>query len=588
MTNASASLTKKLELLSDAYAARLDGKLTDLKAAVDVIAVDGLSEIVKNALFDVRDQSHKLAGSAGSFGFVELGDAARNLEHFCQTFIDFGSSPTASECLKIRGLFEEVLNGTDRSQCAQQSETGLEELNADDAGAEEASDNKNILLIESDVEQADLLKSGLGAFGYQVDVIDEPSMVQDAILSGRPAAVILDLEYSIGRTSTVEALREFQMSSNLDCPLIVVTGESDFETRLAAVRAGCNQLLTRPVRLTETVRLLDEMTAASEIMPERVLVIDDDTDILDYVKSTLELAGMIVETLSDPSMTLRVMDDFNPELLLIDLWMPQCNGKELAAVIRQMSENSGISIVFLSGETDLEIQSDAVSVGADDFLTKPIDSEQLVAAVRSRVKRFRVLRDLMTRDSLTNLYNHATTRQLLEAELSRARRSGGPVTFAMLDIDHFKVVNDTYGHRAGDAVIKALTGVLTHRLRKSDIVGRLGGEEFGAVLPDTSAAQARSVLESIRIAFEEVSQNTAGAEAPITVSCGIAEFPEFRSASDLSDAADRALYEAKSTGRNKVVVFGDSDIAESDPMFYELARLRLTSKRQEKSRVKSD
>lgn len=164
----------------------------------------------------------------------------------------------------------------------------------------------------------------------------------------------------------------------------------------------------------------------------------------------------------------------------------------------------------------------------------------------------------MSRDSLTGLYNHATAKELLETELARAGRSGATVSFAMLDIDHFKAVNDTFGHAVGDSVIKALSSILTRRLRKGDVIGRLGGEEFGAILPDTSADEAFSVMETIRIAFEEISKNAAECDAPITLSCGIATFPACDTAMSLSEAADRALYEAKTKGRNKTVLAGPS------------------------------
>ena len=378
--------------------------------------------------------------------------------------------------------------------------------------------------------------------------------IEAGIENYNPAAIILDLQFKEDRTAGAEMVQIIRRSSEIGCPIIVLTVHDDFDARLAAVRANSNYFVTKPVTLTKIVHLLDNLTATAETQPERIMIIDDDPDIRDYVQNSLQAAGMIVETVSDPTTTLEEMKEFSPELLLVDLHMPECNGKELAAIIRQKPEFSAIPIVYLSSENDTAAQYDAMSVGADDFLTKPINPRILAPAVRLRVARFRVLCDLMARDSLTGLFNHATTKQLLETELFRAHRADTEVTFAMLDIDHFKVVNDTYGHSTGDTVIKLLSSILTHRLRHGDVVGRLGGEEFGVILPGTSVDQAHTVMEAVRVGFEEISQNVAGSDAPITLSCGIAAFPQCESAVELCEAADLALYEGKHAGRNITVL----------------------------------
>ncbi len=153
---------------------------------------------------------------------------------------------------------------------------------------------------------------------------------------------------------------------------------------------------------------------------------------------------------------------------------------------------------------------------------------------------------------MTGLFNHATTKQMLETELERSRRSGSPLSFALLDIDHFKSVNDAHGHGVGDVVIKTLARILTSRLRRIDVVGRLGGEEFGVILGGTPAARAIEVMENVRVTFENTSQRAGDSEFKVTLSCGIAEFPAFDSGPALSEAADQALYEAKNGGRNRV------------------------------------
>jgi len=411
-----------------------------------------------------------------------------------------------------------------------------------------------VLLVGDDVETADQLGARLLGFGYEAQGVNDLADLSNAIAEIDPAAIVLDQEFAGAQHAGAKALAVYREGSDLACPVIMLSSHGDFESRLAAARAGCHAFLTKPVFATDLVDLLDLATSESGTDSARVLIIDDDPLICQFVAAILENAGMTTLSLEDPTQVLDQMVDFAPELMIVDLWMKQCSGKELASVIRQQPQYGSIPIVFLSGEGDKDVQLDAMSEGGDDFLTKPIIAKHLLAAVNMRIRRFRELRDTMIRDSMTGLYNHTTTKQMLENELERAQRTGADLCFAMLDIDHFKAVNDTHGHAVGDVVIKSLARILKQRLRRIDVIGRLGGEEFGVILTGTAVAEAVSVMESIRETFAATIHQAESTTFSSALSCGIAAFPAYETGEALTEASDQALYQAKEGGRNRVIV----------------------------------
>jgi diguanylate cyclase (GGDEF)-like protein len=235
--------------------------------------------------------------------------------------------------------------------------------------------------------------------------------------------------------------------------------------------------------------------------------------------------------------------------------MPGIDGIELAQVIRQIDEYVSTPIVFLSSEEDFNKQIQARNFGGDDFLTKPIKAKHLSALVQSRLERLKTLRSFMVRDSLTGLYNHTSVRGRLAQEITRCDRQNSTLAVAMLDLDHFKEVNDTYGHPTGDTVLKSLARLLQQRLRHSDVVGRYGGEEFISILLDANKEDAYQVIDEIRQHFSKIQHYSSNQGVfTVTFSCGIATVPEFSTVHALIAAADQALYRAKANGRNQVVL----------------------------------
>jgi diguanylate cyclase (GGDEF)-like protein len=200
------------------------------------------------------------------------------------------------------------------------------------------------------------------------------------------------------------------------------------------------------------------------------------------------------------------------------------------------------------------LQVDALRLGGDHFLTKPFNPVILNAVVRSKIERYRILRRSMFLDSLTGLLNHTTSKQRVDAAVTAAFAENTSLCVAMIDIDHFKKVNDTYGHPMGDQVIRSMAWLLKQRLRKTDAVGRYGGEEFLVILPQADAPRSRQLLDRIRIDFSEFRHPVKVTSFSCTFSCGIAQLAPDMTALSVVKLADEALYRAKRQGRNQIVV----------------------------------
>ena len=546
MSEAQADLRRQLEAQWAAYSETLAGKLDDLERTARPLREDASADQVHQAAEAVREMSHRLAGSGATFGFPVLGRVACDLESLCDAIIEDGAPSSPERRRDIDGLLKDLRRAAEVSPDPPPVVPGL--VVTPPTGERD----RTVILVEDDEQAARQLERDLTSFGFQVCVIDHPAALREAIAKTRPAAVILDVVFAGDDRVGTDVIALLRGDGSLDCPVVFISERDDLRARLASVRAGCNGYLVKPASIADIVDLLDRLTLGAADEAFRVLVVDDDAEVVRHTELILRVAGMFTASVDDPMKIVEPLEEFRPDLILMDLNMPGCSGQELASVIRQQASYAAIPIVFLSVETNVQRQLQALQHGGDDFLSKSLSPGELILAVTTRARRFRLLRSMMTRDGLTGLLNHTNTKQQLEIEIDRARRANTPLAFVMVDIDRFKAVNDTYGHAAGDAVIKSVARLMKERLRATDIVGRMGGEEFAAVLADTDALVAARIFDELRRAFARIRHNAEGREFSVTISCGIAQFPGYDEASRLSNAADKALYAAKHNGRNRV------------------------------------
>lgn len=312
----------------------------------------------------------------------------------------------------------------------------------------------------------------------------------------------------------------------------------------------------------------------------RVLTVDDDPAALALLGRQLRAAGYEVASCSTGQAALTAITDAGADIVIADWLTPGLNGPALCRAVNELREKQAIGclyVVLLAGGGDKEKLVQAFEAGADDFLSKPYDPDELLARIRAgeRVLRLqdelihrqlklskanaelailnRELTKLANTDTLTDLPNRRSALLRFHDAWALARRRGRPLSCLMADVDRFKRINDTYGHSAGDLVLRRLAQIIRGRSRCYDICGRVGGEEFLVVCPEETTAGAAALAERLRLATEQEPFQTASERISVTISLGVATMrPAHTNPEALMTEADAMLYAAKQHGRNQV------------------------------------
>ncbi len=539
MTRLSAeALRAELEELNAAFRERLVDDLAGLEAQVEpLIAADSDAPLPFESLLPAL---HQLVGSAGTFGELAVSNAAREVELGLRARRADPAPLTAEERLH----WVHLIKGLRTLRAPQKVE-----ISTTAPGVRTASAYR-VDVLEDDPNICAMMVKSLRNFGYLAEGFPGVAALRDAMAQRRPDALVVDVH--LGDDDGLTLLEALQAEQTTPIPALVVTTRDDFHHRMRAVRAGAVGFFSKPVDLPQLENRLELCFDDFRGEPFRVVAVDDDPLILARYAAVLGRAGIYVHTLVEPDALADTMSTVVPDLLLLDMEMPRCTGAELAQMIRFDERWVGLPIIYLSAESDLSRQSAALVRGGDEFITKPVPDDILVATVLSRARRARALSNALSRDSLTGLLKHGSAKEQLEQALSRAHRADKPCAVAMIDLDHFKSVNDNHGHAMGDRVLRALGNLLKNSLRKDDIVGRYGGEEFIVVLNGLSAAEAAAKLDRLRQQFSEIAFQSGENDLYVTFSVGVSDSTHFATGADLLVDADQALYRAKEQGRNQV------------------------------------
>ncbi|MCA4775193.1 PleD family two-component system response regulator [Wolbachia endosymbiont of Mansonella ozzardi] len=452
-----------------------------------------------------------------------------------------------------------------------------------------------ILVVDDVLSNVKLLEARLKAEYYTVIVAHDGKEAVDLVAKQQPDIILLDIMMpKINGFEVCKSLKSNPLTTHI--PIIMVTALHDTHDRVQGINAGADDFLTKPIdetalsarirSLTRLKMVIDElrlrgetnaeiggvtgssiMDYSNQIFNANILVVDEDVFQAEQIYNVLSQRFCSIKVLNDPTEALKIGIEDNYDLIISDMQFSQTDGLRLCSEFRSKVETRYTPILILSEDYDKNNLVKALNVGANDYLTVPLDESELIARVNLQVKRKRyqdALRmnlfnnaEMSIKDPLTNCYNRryfdTHLKNIVKDSVEKDRR----LSLMILDIDYFKVVNDDFGHSAGDELLKQMQKRISENIRVTDLLARFGGEEFVVVMPDTNISDAYTVAERIReiIATETFALSGENTTHSVTVSIGVAEMQK----SDLNNIkkfivrADRYLYKAKNDGRNRVV-----------------------------------
>ena len=484
-----------------------------------------------------------------------LASACQELENRALALFNEGDSPKVDDAQSatISQQLETILRVLQRYETPAVTLKRPSDLDNEDR--EQWIRQRNVLIVSTPGHLwATALLEQLSFYGFRalsVDWSHEPQADENLLA----VIFIPDEEGDVYPPHAVETISRFK-ACFLTAYFYCLSVPASLEAIVTLQRAGANVCIPTEFRLSDILSRILDLVESREQETHRVLIVEDSRTAIAHIQRTLDLHGIDSHAINSPLNLLQVAAEYRPHAILMDMHMPFCNGVEVTRALRQIPEFQSIPVIYLSGETDISQQVEALRLGGDQFLTKPANPIVLSAVVKTKIERYRDMLRSGRYDSLTGLLNHSASKEQLDQMLRRAQSAGQQVAVAMIDIDCFKAVNDNYGHPVGDQVIRSLAWLLRGRLRNTDLIGRYGGEEFVVALHDCSLIQAVPLLDRIRNYFYQLPHAHARGSLRASFSCGVAATPAFLTGSTLIEAADDALLQAKRHGRNRVVAAG--------------------------------
>lgn len=507
--------------------------------------LENLSQILNDADEESLEKgsrlAHMLRGTAASFGYQGVGDLVEIVE---------------DSLAKIQGGAHRPEFHWARAKSSVRDAIRLAALEPDISPLTKKAERRRrrtLLVVDDDDEFLHLMRAL--ARRHSVPIVTGQTIETGlaAVEGLELSAAILDVHLAGG--SSFPAVTEIRSRvKNKDLPIIFTSADGRLETRIAAVTAGADRFLDKPLSAQHFSELLHQVPF-SEQTATRIVVLDDDEIVLEKYESELREAGHFVRGVCSASELFDTLDNVRPDALLLDVNLDGISGVDVCRALRASQRWQFLPILMFSSDRDSDMRVKAYRAGASDVLSKPLSVDELIARVSVQAERIRLMREHSDRDSLSGVMLRRAFVEAVQRALAVCAREQKPLVLVLCDLDHFKQINDTHGHLVGDRVISAFGGLLRTRFRLEDLRGRWGGEEFVLAFAGQTIDFGRSVADRL---LQDFSQTTFaledGGEFHATFTAGVAAFPSDGESLDLLiKRADQRLYRGKEEGRARVI-----------------------------------
>ncbi len=541
----------KFERIREIYVESFPEKIQELRRCwADLNAAVEFDE----PLAELRVEVHKIAGSSGSHEFNDINTLAKSVEKNVVQVLDKKSS--WNDCKQEIGNLVQQLVDILESQLLNYNFSDSDEDKIPRLESLQLSHRELVIYIVSHRSvELSLLSNLLESRGFTVFSFDKIERAQSMSQSVAPSIVVLDLGDADEITLDIDTKKAFKSIDGEAPAFVIVSRRDDVATRKMAARFEAEAFFATPINAHNFSSTLDVVLESRGNNGCKVLLMDKQQQRISYIEKALGCENIKCRVINTVDSIIDELVNFKPDLILIaydnnsDCW------KDGARIIRLHESHFNMPIVFLVDEECKEAKIQALRAGADDCIYGHELQDDQFQILKQRILRFRRANHLIIMDSLTGALNRDAFLERANEEISLAIRRKESICVAMIDVDHFKQINDENGHVVGDYVLRHISDYLNNRLRRSDVVGRYAGDEFLVLLPDTDLDSAYLVLDMIRknLVAHNIKVNNADVRVSISVGLVAVRPAEALSVETLIVEADKKLYEAKVAGRNMLV-----------------------------------
>ena len=491
---------RKMEQMWLKYQDKMSERMKVLQESIFAIERANLSPQLQH---NAERAAHKLAGVLGMFSRDAGTDIAREIETLLQDNPVLDTQQQEKFIALVRDL------------------DSL--LALDNTLTQETITNANLLLISADVQLAQELQQLSSTQGMGWHQVDDLTQAVAWSNSNPCYATIIDTETVTNQQECLRLISKLNVG-NVTTPTVVLSNTDSLNNRLAAIRAGASSFLVKPQTPSQIWQITSKLIEQNHQAIASILIVDDDVVFLDTLRSLLQPWGIKVSTLESPSRFWSILQATQPDLVILDVEMPEINGIELCQALRSAPDWQELPVLFLTARQDAQTIQQIFEIGGDDYISKPIVGAELIARINNRLDRSRLLHNLATQDRLTGLTNRSHSSREIESLLRQAQKHQLPFCLAVLQITELQQINLQYGHRTGDRILAQWGKVIQAAFRNNEVTSYWGNGDFIIGMPNLDRTQGKEHLtELLTILRKQVFTSLKGKQFQVAFDYAVAE-----------------------------------------------------------------